>query len=400
MRTLTLIFALLFAVGCGSSIGALLSNQVLLFATFQPMTYQLGQPSFTSGTANQGNANPSATSLRFPGAGMAGGTNFYVPDAGNNRVLGYTSVPNVSMRAADFPIGQATLATAATGTSSGAMNNPLALWATSSHLFVSDTGNNRVLIFAGAPVSSGSTASFVLGQTGFGLNGTGGTATTMDSPVGICSANGKLLVCDRDNNRVLIWNSIPSANGVAADLVLGQANLSSVLPNRGATPAANTLNWPWGVWTDGTIVAVADAANHRVLIWNSFPTTNGQPADVVLGQAGFTTSGAGLTATSFNVPTDVTSNGIQLFVGDCENNRVLLWDTFPTVNQAAPNKVLGQGDFTHGRQNDDDQNTVDDGQPSQRTLNSAGGFLFVRLDQSNLFVGDHRNHRVGIWRGN
>ena len=36
------------------------------------------------------------------------------------------------------------------------------------------------------------------------------------------------MVADTDNNRVLIWNSIPTTNGANADLVLGQDNFTTV----------------------------------------------------------------------------------------------------------------------------------------------------------------------------
>ena len=35
---------------------------------------------------------------------------------------------------------------------------------------------------------------------------------------------------------------------------------------------------------------VADTQNNRVMVWNTLPTKNNQPADFVLGQPNFTTS--------------------------------------------------------------------------------------------------------------
>ena len=37
-------------------------------------------------------------------------------------------------------------------------------------------------------------------------------------------------------------------------------------------------------------LVVIDAGNHRALVWNQFPQSNSQPADLVLGQPDFTTS--------------------------------------------------------------------------------------------------------------
>src|SRR5262245_38545705 len=67
-------------------------------------------------------------------------------------------------------------------------------------------------------------------------------------PYQLSSAGGKLLVADSDNNRILIWSSIPTMPGTAADSVLGQTSLS--LATTGATASATTLRRPTGVWTD------------------------------------------------------------------------------------------------------------------------------------------------------
>lgn len=64
--------------------------------------------------------------------------------------------------------------------------------------------------------------------------------------------------------------------------------LSAFDPNRGKTE----LNHPNGIASDGTHFVVCDTWNNRILIWNSFPTENTQ-ADVVLGQKDFTSFTAG-----------------------------------------------------------------------------------------------------------
>lgn len=96
-----------------------------------------------------------------------------------------------------------------------------------------------------------------------------------------------LFVSDTRNNRVLIWNSIPTMNYQPADVVVGQSDFVSNYSNVGATG----LCWPMGVFSDGEHLFISDAGNHRVLIWNHIPTTNGEPADVVLGQQDFETTG-------------------------------------------------------------------------------------------------------------
>jgi len=68
------------------------------------------------------------------------------------------------------------------------------------------------------------------------------TAKSMRGPQGVWIQNGKLFVADTQNHRVLIFNSIPTANGAAADLVLGQKSLTSfVEPDLRAPPQFGKL---------------------------------------------------------------------------------------------------------------------------------------------------------------
>src|SRR5207302_3990316 len=105
------------------------------------------------------------------------------------------------------------------------------------------------------------------------------------------------------------------------------------------------------VATDGTIVAVADTDNNRILIWTSIPASMNQAPNLVLGQADFTSRaqpGTGVvTATGLRGPQGVWIRNNKLFVADTQNHRVLIWTSIPTVNNQAPNLVLGQADFSH-----------------------------------------------------
>ena len=53
-------------------------------------------------------------------------------------------------------------------------------------------------------------------------------------------------------------------------------------------PSASTLYLSEdSIDADGSSICISDAYNNRVLIWNSWPTENAQPADIVLGQIDF-----------------------------------------------------------------------------------------------------------------
>ena len=179
------------------------------------------------------------------------------------------------------------------------------------------------------------------GNTGFGLNESGdillsgygfnnsGGATKLNHPVSISANAGKLAVTDRFNNRVLIWNSIPTSN-TAPDLVLGQANFST--HNSGTS--LNNMNFPGQVVVtpDGKVL-VADSDNNRVLVWTSFPTTSGQPASYEIYLPPYVTTGQDAW------PWGVWSDGTKVIIAATVASTILLWDTFPGPNDP-PNTVL------------------------------------------------------------
>ena len=173
-----------------------------------------------------------------------------------------------------------------------------------------------------------------------------------------------------------------------------------------AAPTARTLSSPTGLWTDGNRLVVTDRSNNRVLIWSDFPTSNFQPADLVLGQSGFTHNARNdddqdgvrdsePSARTLELPSEVDSNGAQLAIADQINSRVLVWNRFPTSSFEPADVVLGQGDFNHERRNDDDQNGTSDATPTARTLNLPSDVKFI---SQGLLVSDSRNHRMLIYR--
>ncbi len=86
-------------------------------------------------------------------------------------------------------------------------------------------------------------------------------------------------IADPASHRVLLWRDSRSAGAASGpDVILGSGT------EAGTPVSAATLVEPVSVALDGHRLFVGDAALHRVLIWNSLPTSGAQPADVVLGQ--------------------------------------------------------------------------------------------------------------------
>ncbi len=365
------------------------------FTTFQNASVVIGQAKSTGAAANRG-GTPDANTINAPwGNALVSGGKLYLPDSGNNRVLVYSSVPTTDGARADQVLGQLGFTTATSGTTADKFQSPATAAVESGKLLVVDCLNYRVVIFSSIPTSSGAAADVAVGADDPTTRGFG-CAPNRLKPQSIFVVNGKLLVADSGNNRVLIWNSIPTASGASADLVLGQTGFTYCGQNAGASASASTLNEPTDVWSDGTRLVVADTLNNRVLIWNTFPAESNTPANVVVGQTYMTSTASATTQTGLNGPTSVSSNGNQLFVADGDTNRVLVWNTFPTTWGAAADVVLGQGDFTHAAENDDDQNGGPDATPTARTLNYPTG---VALWGNQLFVTDHGNNRYLIFDG-
>jgi hypothetical protein len=264
------------------------------------------------------------------------------------------------------------------------------------------------------PTSGPAMADVVVGQSDFGLNVEACTAAGADQLEGVVIADGKLIVSQWSNRRILIWNAIPTTNGEPADIVLGQASFSSCAANdddqdgtSDSAPTARTLAGPSGIWSDGTRIAVADYGNNRVLIWSTFPEESFAPADIVLGQSNFSNNArndddqdgvedANPTARTFSSAYFVKSNGTQLVVAEYDNNRVLLWDGFPTANFEPADVVLGQSDFRGATANDDDQDGIEDANPTDRTVFGPGDLL---ITGNQLLLADTGNHRVLVFDG-
>lgn len=377
--------------GCATTPGAPAAPPTLALATGQKATTVLGEPDFSS---YAGGASASLMSGPVGSPALANGI-LYVPDENNNRVLGYLGgIPSSNGASADFALGQPDLAANGSGAGDTGLHLPEDVRASGGKLFVADWGNNRLLIWNTLPTSNQAPANVVVGQPDFTTTTGVCQADTLNNPEGAFVYGDKLIVGDTGNNRVLIYNAIPTSNGASADLVLGQSTLTTCAADDDAqtgtstsTPTSRTLRGPIGVWTDGTRLVVADEGNARVLIWNTFPTHSFQPADVVVGQPDMTSANsATVTGSAMNGPYYVVSNGTQLFASDSGNHRVLVWDAFPTQNGTPATLVLGQQDFT---------SSAAIFPPTVDSLANPSGLL---LTDTELLVSDTSDSRVVVFK--
>ncbi len=232
------------------------------------------------------------------------------------------------------------------------VNNPMGLVSNGNNLIVSDSGNNRVLIFNQIPTINGVSADVVIGQENLqgGSADQGGSAAsnTLDTPRGVIMVGNKLLIADRANNRVLLWNSIPTQNNARADVVIGQPDMTTV--SSGTT--STKMNQPAGLYYDEDTgkLFISEWGNDRVLIYNRLPTANGSEASAVIGQTNLTSSGTGTTAAKFNNPTGIKVINGKLYIADLSNNRILVWNAVPTSNGASADIAIGQTNLNPSHQ--------------------------------------------------
>ena len=172
------------------------------------------------------------------------------------------------------------------------------------------------------------------------------------APRGVFVAKNKLFVSDTGQNRVFIWHTIPTTEFQEPDVILGQLEVEDSGRNSGGDVNASTLQYPSGLWSDGETLIVADAWNHRILIWHSIPTSNAQPADVVLGQPSFDTNlpnvkgiGSDPTAQTLNWPYGLFSDGKSLWIADTGNRRILVYKNIPKENYASADEVAELSEY-------------------------------------------------------
>lgn len=150
---------------------------------------------------------------------------------------------------------------------------------------------------------------------------------------------------------------------------------------------------PRGIWLDDERLIVCDSGNHRVLIWNSIPTEDHAPADVVLCQPDFESEGARAGGrgpeNGLHLPTGVIVVNGRLLVGDAWHHRILVWNEIPSLSDTPPDFAIGQSQLS---QVDVNRGSV----PSLKTLYWPYGLAWVR---DRLYVADTGNRRVLAWNG-
>ena len=341
------------------------------FANPPPLAINvMGQADYASKSPNAGNAQPSAATFNGPVAGAVAGTDLFVADSGNNRVLvfpnagqstsatqvlGQSNFPYSSINYVEgkefffgpnlFASGTQAVALWDAGTAVDQSSNP-------PHLYVSDPGNNRVLGFADArKVGPGVKADLVIGQPDLATTvcNYGGvrvqspapgqlvqqpTQSSLCYPTGLAvDPGGNLYVADSLNGRVVRFptpfQDCPGSKcaGAQADLVLGQSGFTGI---KNPTVSQFFMGFPYGLVYDPTNgVLVSDRSYNRVLLFSKDSLTNGAAAVKVIGQLDFTSTGTATLSQPYHIAED---SNARIYVADYGHNQVLIFGSLPFLS--------------------------------------------------------------------
>ena len=209
------------------------------------------------------------------------------------------------------------------------LNHPVSASSDGTKLAISDRNNNRILIWESIP-DSNVDPDIVIGQTNFETQMEGSSLSELDFPGQVfISPNGKMLVADSNNNRILIWKTFPTKSGQSADYAI---NIDQLIGTK--------ESWPWGVWTDDEKLAVSVTSGgdngNKIILWNSFPNSGSVQPNLSIKHS------------SIGTPRGIVSNGDFLLVGDengkteCSNGSSShIWANWPTKSNQAPDACLG-----------------------------------------------------------
>jgi hypothetical protein len=347
-------------------------------ATYQSASIVVGQADFDDQVTI-----PSTSVTRYPaGCAVSSSGRLAICDPQSHCVRIWDSVPTVNGKACDITLGDV----GSPGVGPTRFNFPYGVAWSGNDLLVCDAGNNRVLRFVN-PTTSGQAAANVIGQTNFTNSGAAVSSSRLEFPTACAVYGAILLVSDTYNNRVLRWNTVPTTNGVAANVVIGQSGFTSKVTGS----AANRFYFPAGIAVSSTTgqLYVADDVNNRVSIFGTVPSANNANAFRVIGLPAFGNVTPGASNTTLNRPKGVAVSSAG-FVAVTESRAVKVWYEEPTVNGAAAHAILGQADFDTSLNWGNVGGTPD-----------AKGFLSPRglqWDGNDLLVSDPDGRRTLIFK--
>ena len=255
--------------------------------------------------------------FRFPQGIITNSTHIFVTDTTNDRVQIFDNNGTYVHQFGGF------------GNGTGQFDTPRGITTNSTHIFVTDTFNNRVQIF---DINGEYVAQFE--SVGFGV---------LNNPRGITTNSTHIFVADTGNSRIQIFD----INGEYVSMIerLGLVD--------------DYFRFPIDIALNSTHIFVSEMGNHRVVIFDN----NGNYA----GQFGSNGTGNG----EFNSPSGIATNSTHIFVVDRDNHRIQLFDINGEFVGKFGSLGNGTGEFDRPRG--------------------------IATNSTHLFVSDTFNHRIQIF---
>jgi DNA-binding beta-propeller fold protein YncE len=360
----------------------------------------------TATTCRAGSNGGAAGQLSSPYAVAIEGGEVFVADSSNNRVSVF-STGGVFSRAFGKSVnagpGNPDVCTASTtcragssGAAAGQLSFPLGIAVSGGEVYVSDSSNSRVSVFAvdGAFARTFGTAGSGAGQLSF--------------PFGIGVGGGSVYVADRNNQRISEFatdGTFVKAFGKNVNAGLGSPDVCTTLTTCKAGTiggAAGQLRNPLGVAVAGGEVYVADG-NHRVNVFaadGTFARGFGTSVNSGAGSPNLCTTATGCqigspggAAAQLNLPYGTAVAGGEVYVADQTNNRVTVYGTDGVFARAFGKNVNA------GAGNPDVCTLATTCRTG--TAGSAAGQLAlpsaVAVSGGEVYVADQNNQRISVF---
>jgi uncharacterized protein (TIGR03437 family) len=357
----------------------------------------------------------------------------YVADFGNNRIMAWKNATAFSNgKPADLIIGQkdqySTSPNGPTRSSfTAGLTGPAGLAVLNGDLYVSDSGNNRVLRFRApfnAPAGQQQIPDLALGQPSF-------QSAAANAPNGVISEkglsgpgalrfdkSGNLWVADTGNNRVLEYLAADIAKpatpfSVVAKLEIGQLDMISKAPALAPTDAQriNQLQSPTAINFDSAgRLYIADLSSQfsRVMVFTP-GFTSGMGASRIMGipqpaAQGVTVPDPQLYSVLFGAAADIFflpgTQGIGIL--DANFHRIMIFDVYDnwpdasTAISPSAKAIVGHATGVTGINSKDQKSLVgNDGNPTSSpiTFSSPESATFFN---NELYMVDAGNNRVVV----
>jgi DNA-binding beta-propeller fold protein YncE len=271
-------------------------------------------------------------------------------------------------------------------------------------LFVSDGPNNRVLVFDVDPdqLTNDPRAVAVIGQDDLESRGPGIGPSKFNGPGSIAydPVQERLFVSDSGNNRVLIFDVNPdNPDGLnAAMAVMGQPDFESRAPRESLDelrPAALSYD------SRHQRLFMAEGLEHRIMVYDAHPDRVGGPARAiaVIGQPDAFSTHPAVSDRRVAMPRiaiDSEKEKLYISEGYPAGNRVTVWDISPDNLETGMSAldVIGHETLDGAP---DFFNRMAQGHLDGRSLAAARAVTLDPVDH-RLFVPDEYNHRVVVWQ--